>query len=170
MSSSSTEHFHLTRIPVMETGMLVRKPAADVFDAIVNPAITTKFWFTSGSGRLAVGQPVRWDWQMYGISIEVTARTIEENRRIVMEWPGYSGPTTVEWTFEPVAGGHTFVKVRESGFTGTGDQLVKYVADSTQGFSLVLAGLKAFLEHGVQLNLVGDRFPKGVAEHELTPG
>jgi len=29
----------------------------------------------------------------------------------------------------------------------------------------MLAGLKAFLEHGVRLNLVGDRYPKGVEEH-----
>ncbi len=29
----------------------------------------------------------------------------------------------------------------------------------------MLAGLKAFLEHGIQLNLVLDRFPKGIVEH-----
>jgi hypothetical protein len=29
----------------------------------------------------------------------------------------------------------------------------------------VLAGLKALLEHGIQLNLVADRFPKGIEEH-----
>jgi hypothetical protein len=45
---------------------------------------------------------------------------------------------------------------------------VKYVADSTQGFTLMLAALKALLEHGVRLNLVGDRYPKGVEELELT--
>ena len=43
----------------------------------------------------------------------------------------------------------------------SGDELVKQVTDSTQGFSLVLAGLKAFLEHGIRLNLVADRFPEG---------
>jgi hypothetical protein len=62
----------------------------------------------------------------------------------------------------PLNDGNTFVKVTESGFTGTGDQLVKYVVDSTQGFTLMLAGLKALLEHGVRLNLVGDRYPKEV--------
>jgi uncharacterized protein YndB with AHSA1/START domain len=105
---------------------------------------------------------------MYDVSIEVTAKTIDNNRRIVVEWPGYSGPTTVEWRFAPLNDGNTFVRVTESGFTGTGDQLVKYVADSTQGFTLMLAGLKALLEHDVRLNLVGDRFPKGVDEQELT--
>jgi hypothetical protein len=62
------------------------------------------------------------------------------------------------------------VTVTESGFTGNGDELVKYVADSTQGFTLMLAGLKALLEYGVRLNLVGDRYPKGVEEHEHTKG
>ena len=55
-----------------------------------------------------------------------------------------------------------------SDLRATADQLVKYVADSTQGFTLMLAGLKALLEHGVRLNLVGDRYPKGVDEHKVT--
>jgi uncharacterized protein YndB with AHSA1/START domain len=170
MSTVQGESLLLTRVPITETGMLIRKPVADVFEAIVNPEITTQFWFTRSSGRLVAGQPIRWDWEMYDVSIQVTARVIEPNRRIVIEWPGYSGPTTVEWTFAPLDDGTTFVRVTESGFTGIGDQLVKYVADSTQGFTLMLAGLKALLEHGVRLNLVGDRYPKGVDEHELTKG
>lgn len=168
MTSPQTESLHLTRVPIMETGMLIRKPAAEVFDAIVNPDITTKFWFTRSSGRLTVGRPVRWDWEMYDVSVEVTAKAIDANRRIVIEWPGYSGTTTVEWRFESLNDRQTFVRVTESGFTGTADQLVKYVADSTQGFSLMLAGLKALLEHGVELNLVADRYPRGIAEHALT--
>jgi hypothetical protein len=59
-----------------------------------------------------------------------------------------------------------FVSVTESGFSGSGDELVKYVADSTQGFTLMLAGLKAFLEHGVRLNLTADRYPKGIEEQD----
>jgi uncharacterized protein YndB with AHSA1/START domain len=101
---------------------------------------------------------------MYNVSIQVTPKIIEPDRRIVIEWPGYSGPTKVEWIFAPVKDG-AFVKVAETGFTGDGDQLVKYVADSTQGFTLMLAGLKALLEHGVKLNLTADRYPKGVEHH-----
>jgi uncharacterized protein YndB with AHSA1/START domain len=154
----------LTHVPMTKTGMLIRKPVAEVFEAFVNPDVTTQFWFTKGSGRLEVGKQVQWEWEMYGISIPVTAKTIEPNKRIVIEWPGYGGLTTVEWTFEPQEDGTTFVRITESGFTGDGDELVKQVTGSTQGFSLVLAGLKAFLEHGVRLNLVADRFPKGVED------
>jgi hypothetical protein len=42
MSSSQTESLHLTRVPITETGMRIRKPVAEVFEAIVNPDITTK--------------------------------------------------------------------------------------------------------------------------------
>jgi uncharacterized protein YndB with AHSA1/START domain len=102
---------------------------------------------------------------MYNISIPVIAKAIELNKRILIEWPGYSDPTTVEWVFAPQKDGTTFVSITEAGFTGNGDELVKQVTDSTQGFTLVLAGLKALLEHDVRLNLVADRYPKGIEEH-----
>jgi uncharacterized protein YndB with AHSA1/START domain len=155
----------LNQVPVVKTGMLIRKPVAEVFEAFVNPQVTTKFWFTKGSGRLEVGKQVNWEWEMYGISIPVTVKALEPNQRIVIEWPGYSGQTTVEWHFISCPDGSTFVRITNSGFAGDGDSLVKQATDSTQGFSLVLAGLKAYLEHGIQLNLVADRFPPGIEEH-----
>ena len=147
-------------VPVMQTGMLVRRSTDEVFQAIVDPAITTKFWFTKSSGRLDAGKQVRWTWEMYDVSADVTVKAVDPATRIVIEWPGYTARTTVEWTFHPLADG-TFVNVTESGFTGDGDSLVKQVTDSIQGFSLMLAGLKAYLEHGIQLNLVADRYPAG---------
>jgi len=153
----------LTQLPVMSTGMLIRRPARDVFEAFIDPAITTQFWFTKSTGRLEVGKPVRWSWEMYDVSADVTVKAIDPNERIVIEWPGDKAPTTVEWAFAAQPDGTTFVSITESGFTGSGDELVKQVADSTQGFALVLAGLKALLEHGVRLNLVADRYPKGFA-------
>src|SRR5215813_13488953 len=110
------------------------------------------------------GKQVQWDWEMYGISIAVTVKLIEPNKRIIIEWPGYNNRTTVEWRFEPQEDATTFVRITESGFTGDGDELVKQVTGSTQGFSLVLAGLKALLEHNISLNLVADRYPKGVEQ------
>ena len=158
-------NLNLKQVPITKTGMLIRKPVADVFEAFINPDVTAKFWFTKSSGRLEAGKQLQWEWEMYGISTPVTAKAIEPNRRILIEWAGYSGPTTVEWIFSPQKDGTTFVSITEIGFAGDGDELVKQVTDSTQGFSLVLAGLKALLEHNVRLNLVADRFPKGVAEH-----
>jgi uncharacterized protein YndB with AHSA1/START domain len=158
-------HANITKPPVAKTEMRIRKPVAEVFEAFIDPAVTTHFWFTRSSGRLEVGREVRWDWEMYGASTTVLTKAIEPNRRIVIEWDGYSGRTTVEWTFTARDDGTTYVVVTETGWTGDGDALVGYVADSTQGFTWTLAGLKAFLEYGIELNLVADKNPDA-----LVPG
>jgi hypothetical protein len=59
----------------------------------------------------------------------------------------------------------TFVSITETGFSGDGDSLVQQVTASTQGFTLVLAGLKALLEHNIRLNLVADRYPERLEGH-----
>jgi len=158
------DNLKLTQVPVSKTGMLIRKRVTEVFEAFVDPEVTTKFWFTESSGRLEARKQVQWEWEMYHISIPVTAKIIEPDKRILIEWPGYSGSTTVEWIFVPYEDGTTFVSITEAGFTGDGDELVNQVTRSTQGFTLV-AGLKALLEHNTRLNLVADRYPKGIEEH-----
>jgi uncharacterized protein YndB with AHSA1/START domain len=85
---------------------------------------------------------------MYQVSIPVTARVVEPEKRIVFDWPGAEGTTSVELTFESHSKRMTFIDIVEKGFTGRGDELVKQVADST--------------EHGISLNLVRDRFPAGL--------
>jgi uncharacterized protein YndB with AHSA1/START domain len=157
-------NLHLEHAPIAKTGMLIRRPVAEVFEAFVDPDVTTKFWFTKASGRLQPGAKVTWEWEMYGASTQVTVKAIERNRRIEIEWDGYSGRTTVEWKFATLEDGATFVSVAESGWTGDGDELFKYVVSSTEGFTWTLAGAKALLEHDIRLNLVADRFPKGPGE------
>ena len=152
----------LTQAPVARTGMLIRKPVRDVFRAFIDPKVTTRFWFTKSSGPLEAGGRVQWDGEMYGVSVPVIVRAIEPDRRILIEWGGEDGRSTVEWRFRTIEGG-TFVDITNSGFEGSGDEQVKQATDSTQGFTFVLAGLKALLEHDVELNLVPDRFPKGLA-------
>ena len=157
------DDLQLKQVPVAKTGMLIRRPVADVFAAFIDPDITNKFWFSKGDARLQVGKQVKWEWEMYGTSTRVIAKIIEPNKRIVIEWDGYKGRTTVEWRFVVLRNG-TFVSITESGWTGSGDDLVKFVTEATQGFTWTLAGLKAFLEHDVRLNLVADRFPNGPRE------
>jgi uncharacterized protein YndB with AHSA1/START domain len=159
------QSMQLTQVPSSNTAMLIRRPVTEVFEAFINPDITTKFWFTRSSGRLEPGKQVQWDWEMYDVSSQVTVLAIEENKRILIEWSGYSTRTQVEWIFTPREDNTTFVSITESGFIGNGDELVKQVTASTGGFTWVLAGLKAVLEHNICLNLIADRFPKGLENH-----
>ena len=54
----------------------------------------------------------------------------------------------------------TLVTISNWGFSGTEEQVVNKAIDCMGGFSLVLAGLKAWLEHKVELNLVADHHPE----------
>jgi len=146
--------------------MLIRRPVDDVFEAFLDPEITSRFWFTKGSGRLEPGKQVRWDWEMYHASAQVHVKAIERNKRILIEWGEEDSPTRVEWTFTSRPDHNTFVSITEAGFRGDEVEIVQNAIASTEAFTLVLAGLKAYLEHNINLNLVADRFPDGIAEHE----
>ena len=75
----------------------------------------------------------------------------------------HCGETGVEWVFTLLNENETFVSITNSGFKGDSDKIIDQVRNSTEGFTLVLAGAKAYLEHHILLNLVLDRFPKGLA-------
>ncbi|WP_136666680.1 SRPBCC family protein [Flavobacterium sp. H122] len=139
--------------------MLIRKPVNEVFEAFINPQITSKFWFTKGSAELIEGTNVDWTWEMYNHTVTVTVKKIEQNKQIVIKWGNYENLSTVTWNFKEITADSTFVSIKNEGFKGDTNQIISQVRDSTEGFTLVLAGLKAFLEYNIQLNLVGDRFP-----------
>lgn len=143
--------------PTVRAQMLIRRSAADVYEAFVDPAITTKFWFTKSSGKMEPGAKLVWEWEMYGASGAVTVKELDPGKRILIEWD--DPPTSVEWRFDGRSDGTTLVTISNSGFQGTDDAVVAQALDSMGGFTSVLAGLKAFLEHGIELNLVADHHP-----------
>lgn len=87
---------------------------------------------------------------------------VEPNKRILVAWSGYGYPTPIEWIFTDRPDGTTFVKVTNKGFQGSVEEVAQVAVDAAEGFAFVLAGAKAWLEHGIQLNLVPDRFPDGL--------
>lgn len=155
-AGSSAVEIH--NAPIARAQMLVRRPVQDVFAAFVDPRLTTRFWFTRSSGRLEPGQEVRWDWEMYGVSATVQVKAVDPNRRILIEWGDPA--RTVEWLFASRGANATMVRISEQGFRGSGDEVVAQALDSQGGFTMVLAGLKALLEHDLALNLVADQHPE----------
>lgn len=142
-----------------EAKMLIRKPSSEIFEAMVNPEITKNFWFTKSSGKLEVNKSVTWEWEMYQVSAVVNVIAIVKNEKIKFEW---NNPArTVEFQFESMSDNSTYVSVKEYGYTETGGELLAIIRDSTGGFTTVLDGMKAFLEHGINLNLIADKFPTG---------
>lgn len=148
-----------------EAQMQIRKPVSEVFKAFIDPELTKHFWFTNGNDKLEIGKPVTWTWEMYNFSTKVIATEILADKKICINWFTADPPTKVEFEFKPLSDGTTFVTIKHYGFDKTGDELIEALKDSTGGFTIVLAGLKAFLEHDINLNLIADKFPKEIAQH-----
>lgn len=149
--------------PTVEAQMLIRKPVATVFQAFIDPAETTNFWFTKSSGKLETGKTMSWTWEMYGVTTQVLVKEIIHNKRISIVWGDPA--TNVDFAFTSVTDNATYVVIRNYGFEETGDELIKAINDNTGGFTTVLDGLKAYLEHGINLNLIRDKFPGELTIH-----
>ena len=139
--------------------MIVRRPAEEAFQAFADPAVTTRFWYSKSSGPMVPGAKLRWEWETYGASVDVRVEAVEEDRLIRFEWGNYELPTTVELRFTPRAANATFVEVTETGFTGSDEDVLRWVNDTVGGFSTALCAMKALLEHGIELNAVPDHHP-----------
>lgn len=153
-----------TKTPGVEAQMLIRKPVSAVFDAFIDPAITKHFWFTKGSDKLATGKTVTWEWEMYHVSSKAVVKEIIPNKKIAIDWG--EPATAVDFRFEDLGDGTTYVVIANYGFPEKGDELLRKINDSSGGFTTVLDGLKAYLEHGINLNLIADKFPKNAGGHK----
>jgi uncharacterized protein YndB with AHSA1/START domain len=86
----------LAKAPAVDVGMLIRRPADEVFEALADPAITTRFWYTKSTGRMTQGTELTWAWEMYQVSSTVRVLDVEPGRRIRFSWdahpPNVPGP------------------------------------------------------------------------------
>lgn len=144
--------------PIVECQMMVRKSISEVFQAFVDPSITTEFWFTKSSGKLEKGKTVTWEWEMYGVSEQIKVVELLANEKITIEWDNPA--TSVDFEFSELSKETTYVTIKNYGFHQTGNDLIEVIKNNTGGFTTVLDGLKAYLEFGIELNLVKDKFPQ----------
>lgn len=141
--------------------MLIRKPIAEVFNAFIDPDVTTNFWFTKSSGKLEEGKEVIWEWEMYGVKSTIKVYKIVPDKLITISWGEPDGK--VDFNFTQISNG-TYVEVKFYDYPETGDALIKSVNNNTGGFTTALDGAKAWLEHGINLNLIADKFPAEIGK------
>jgi len=142
-----------------EASMMIRRPVEEVYNAFIDPDITCKFWFTDSTGKLEEGKKLTWTWAMYDVSAPLQVLKLAQNKEILISWGEAEQASKVSWEFQAIES-NTFVRIKNFDFQSSGDTLHRQICDSVGGFTMVLAGLKAYLEHGIVLNLVGDKWPK----------
>lgn len=132
----------------------IAKPAAEAFDAVVNPKKLSGYFTTIGgaSAPLVAGETVTW-WG----DIPVQVEEVTPDRRIVLRWdaeapadgkPSYK--TRIEMTFEPLEDGGTLVAIAEEGWR-EGETGLRKSYLNCEGWTQMLCCMKAYLEHGINL-------------------
>jgi uncharacterized protein YndB with AHSA1/START domain len=131
----------------------IAKPVAEVFDAVVNPTKLSGYFTTikGASAPLVAGTTVTW-WGDIPVEVDEVAK----NSRIVLRWDA-TGPagkpaykTRIEMNFEPLEDGATFVTIAEAGWRDGEAGLQKSYLNC-EGWSQMLACMKAYLEYGINL-------------------
>ena len=139
--------------------ILIRKKSSEVFNAFADARAMSKFWFYRQDDGLKEGENVPWfiGTGIEAISFDVYVKELKPPNKIVIEWGDDNDSyTQVTWTFKETADNHTILSIEETGFSGSDNAIIKRVLDSKGGFNQVIVAAKAFIEHGIELNVVTD--------------
>ena len=139
--------------PVVDVSMLVRRPATQVWEAFVDPKQIRQFWLAESSARLTVGATAHWVFKVKGSETDVEVVESDPGRLLLLRGmrDNCSG---IEFDDR---GDATLVRVYLDGFDG--EDAAGQAIDAVSGFTLVLSSLKIWLEHGIDSQLMYDRFP-----------
>jgi uncharacterized protein YndB with AHSA1/START domain len=135
----------------------VSRPVAEVYEAVADPEQLSKYFTTGGArGRLEAGSEVTWDFHDFPGAFPVRVLESDPPHRIVIEWEAAASATEDGWTttvieFEPLDGDtRTLVTITESSWQPT-DEGAKRAFGNCEGWTGMLAALKVWVEHGINL-------------------
>lgn len=146
----------LTELRFTVSGRIAR-PIAEVYEAVADPEQLSKYFATGGArGRLEPGGEVSWDFADFPGRFPVDVVEADPPRRIVIRWQGNAaasedGMTTTTFEFESIDdGARTLVTITESSWQATPDG-AKNAFGNCEGWTGMLAALKMWVEHGIDL-------------------
>ena len=134
----------------------IQKPVETVFDAVYSPEKLSGYFTNGGSsGPLREGTTVEWRFadnpgedHVVG---DVSVRQVIQNKLIVLEWQGAKTHSTrVEMSFEPTGPDETLVRISETGWNETQEDLDGSYGNCF-GWSHMVTALKGYVEYGVNL-------------------
>ena len=144
----------------------VGRPVEEVFEAVADPKQLSSYFTTGGaSGRLEAGKTVTWDFHDFPGAFPVEVDEVVPNEKIVLRWEAAEGEqhregaldvkpagyqTTVTMSFKPTDDGRTLVEIEEKGWRET-EAGLQASYGNCMGWSQMLAALKMWVEHGINL-------------------
>lgn len=137
----------------------ISRPPADVYEAVADPSTLSRYFTTGGAvGRMTAGATVQWDFADFPGAFPVRVTEAVPPERIVFRWGGDPGAivggaddTEVRFEFRAVDdGARTEVRVTERSWRPTPGG-AEAAFGNCMGWTGMLAAMKAWLEHGIDL-------------------
>jgi uncharacterized protein YndB with AHSA1/START domain len=130
-----------------KSAIQIQKPAAVVYEAIVDPQHMQHYFIANSSGRLEEGSVIKWKFPEFPDSYPVSEIKLEENKSISFVW---DPETRVQISLETLDDKNTVVRVVE-GKKELSEQNRDWAIENSSGWANFLTCLKAYLEHGINL-------------------
>ena len=134
----------------IKVAIQIQKPAAEVFDAIVDPAKMANYFISKSTGRMEEGKRIIWKFPEFDMEVPVRVDKIEQNQYVSFFWNNDNKELLVEMTLTARESNPTLVTVTEKSMAND-EAGIKWLKGNTEGWANFLACLKAFLEYGVNL-------------------
>lgn len=144
----------------IKTALQIRRPAGEVFEAMVDPAKMSGYFIAEGSARMEAGKEVQWRFPEFDGWSPVHVLEVVPNELIAYEWEGSDGGRLrVDIRLETRTDDSTLVRITEGSMPDT-DAGVRWLQGNTEGWANFLACLKAYLEYGINLRKGAFEFMK----------
>lgn len=142
--------------PKFQVQLKILKPAAEVFEAVVNPKQLAGYFVKTASGPLVEGSTVMWSFVEAPQPAPVKVLQVVPNQRIVLAWEAAEGgyDTQVVLELKPLDAGATLVQISESGWHKD-PKGFESAFGNCGGWMHMMCCLKAYLEHGINLRAGG---------------
>ncbi len=127
----------------------IHRPVDEVYQAIVDPSLISKYFTSSASQLLKEGEQTTWDFADYGVSLVVEVNELIPNQKISFEWTG-SGQLALVTMYLSDVDGQTQLRITEEDFAMDADG-VKLALGQNQGWTDFVCALKAYLYTGINL-------------------
>ena len=143
--------------PKYQVQLKVRKPAAEVFAAVVVPEKLTSYFVQAASAPLIEGTTVKWRFAEIPGEHDVQVSRVVQDQAVVLELDRpEGGKIQVEMVFLPIDANATTVQISETGWRGTPEDISEAYGNAG-GWMHMMCCLKAYLEYGINLRAGGAR-------------
>jgi uncharacterized protein YndB with AHSA1/START domain len=139
------------KILEIKTGLVIQKPAGEVYEAIVDPEKMSNYFISNGNGRMEEGKTLTWQFAEMPKEFPVRVAKMEKDKYISFHWEGMENhETLVEIRLGAKEANSTFVTITEKK-AKMDEQGIKWLKSNTEGWANFLACLKAWMEYGINL-------------------